>query len=345
MNSEHSEHPKLPDNSISRNNRKKLQKENKQQKSNFKIHPIGGNLNLISEDFAKALSFNSTSSNSNENIEIDDANFPSLGQQMKHVKKPVRVHDSLFHCNLSNENLFSLQDFIQNKSPISSQVRKQKCGVNKKYSGNPLDAALPVRKSGKFRDIPKSKKHSKLKRDILMEKLETEPNCTIYLKDLCNADVVTDDESVCSFIARVVELQEKLYKRDPIKGKSKRRFVVGLHEAKKYLTLNRVKVVIIAADIRVTKENGAVQEAVEEIINLCKQNYLSCFFALKKRKLGTLTLKSIPISCITVMNYEGAEEHFRKVKTYLNSADKTEGLHSGVIGSDETKILELLKNN
>lgn len=75
----------------------------------------------------------------------------------------------------------------------------------------------------------------------------------------CSCDnVITEelDETVKTFISGIVGLQEKLYNRDPIKGVSKRRYTVGLHEVKKYLRLNKVKIIIIAPDIKLAKSDG-----------------------------------------------------------------------------------------
>lgn len=54
----------------------------------------------------------------------------------------------------------------------------------------------------------------------------------------------------------IVNLQEKLYKRDPIKGFARRRYVLGFRETKKHLALTRVKIVIIAPDLKDYISNG-----------------------------------------------------------------------------------------
>lgn len=59
-----------------------------------------------------------------------------------------------------------------------------------------------------------------------------------------------------TLLAAVVQLQQKLYKRDPIKGASKKRYVVGFHEVRKHLMLNKVKLVIIPPNLRILDSNG-----------------------------------------------------------------------------------------
>lgn len=73
----------------------------------------------------------------------------------------------------------------------------------------------------------------------------------------CNNDITEDLENATkTFMTRLVNIQEKLYQKNPLKGKIKRRYVVGFHEVKKYLKLGKIKILIIATDIKVFKENG-----------------------------------------------------------------------------------------
>lgn len=58
------------------------------------------------------------------------------------------------------------------------------------------------------------------------------------------------------FLSKIVGFQEKLYKRNPLKGQIKKRCIVGFHEVKKYLKLGKIKVLLIATNIKVMKENG-----------------------------------------------------------------------------------------
>lgn len=122
----------------------------------------------------------------------------------------------------------------------------------------------------------------------------------------------------------VVNLQEKLYKRDPTKGFARRRYVLGFRETKKHLSLCRVKIVIIAPDLKdyiangtqtcftqksfvIKKIVGAVDEAVKEIINKANCEQVPYVYGLKRRLIGKLAKKQTPASCIAIINYEGVE--------------------------------------
>ncbi|KAF5295324.1 hypothetical protein FQA39_LY13189 [Lamprigera yunnana] len=260
-------------------------KEKEEKELQFKIQPVGGNINLITQDFANKFS----EQNLNTLSVRYETNVPLLSKLCRTPKKEV----------------LSLGDFLNDSSVTHKPVKTQ---PYIKYSGNPLDSDLPVRKRGKQRETPKIKRPSALKRDILKDKPTY--NTKYTLKDMFpNVTVIEDvNNSVSIFISRVVELQEKLFKRDHIKGTHKRRYVVGLHEAQKYLKLKKAKIIIIAYDIEFIKEDDAMSTVIKEIMETSKKNNAELMFALKRRTIGTLTMKHIPVSCIVILNYEGAEK-------------------------------------
>lgn len=64
------------------------------------------------------------------------------------------------------------------------------------------------------------------------------------------------DISVSTLMKEIVNFQEKLYKRDPSKGVSKRRYVAGFHEVRKLLKVGKIRLIIIAPNINTTDENS-----------------------------------------------------------------------------------------
>lgn len=76
-------------------------------------------------------------------------------------------------------------------------------------------------------------------------------------RDYC--DMYTSKELhklVNNLLCELFRFQDRLYHTDPIKFKTKRRFVSGLKEALSYLTLNKVQLLIIAPDIERNPEPG-----------------------------------------------------------------------------------------
>lgn len=96
---------------------------------------------------------------------------------------------------------------------------------------------------------------------------ETSPEIELAVKHLMHnrkfrdyCDMYTSKElhrHVMSLLSELYRFQDRLYHTDPIKFKTKRRFVSGLKEAFSYLNLNKVQLLIIAPDIEKNPEPGA----------------------------------------------------------------------------------------
>lgn len=62
--------------------------------------------------------------------------------------------------------------------------------------------------------------------------------------------------SVRELIQEMVFFQDRAFARDPIKANAKRRYVVGLRQANKYLNIKKVKMLIIAPDLEKLEAHG-----------------------------------------------------------------------------------------
>ena len=71
-----------------------------------------------------------------------------------------------------------------------------------------------------------------------------------------NALTPSLDAAVKELIKEIVYLQDRMFARDPIKARAKKRHVIGLREAKKYLSLKKVKMLIIAPDLEKSESKG-----------------------------------------------------------------------------------------
>ncbi|KAF2894228.1 hypothetical protein ILUMI_11953 [Ignelater luminosus] len=347
---QHVDRIKLKEERKLRNKEKKIakklekQRDREQKELLLKLQLRNNNVTLITQDFADkvvggtsaAVAFHRQESFSN----VDFPELTSAGGKVKRHQFPtpyVEINDKKKLSKLE------LADFIYTPSTSTKQVKIASTPEN--YNGNPLDSDMPIRKRGKHKETPKPKSPSKLKRDILnelndCEKIGNTSSTYLLLETaLCN-NIITEelDEAVKTFISGIVGLQEKLYNRDPIKGVAKRRYTVGLHEVKKYLHLNKVKIVIIAPDLKLTKRDGALYLAVKEIIDLAKANSVHYLFALKRKSIGVLTLKNIPVSCIAILNYEGLEDQFRNILKLLLLVRKEENLAASQTINNEVNI-------
>ena len=82
--------------------------------------------------------------------------------------------------------------------------------------------------------------------------------------------------------------------------------MVGFKEVKKFLIVKRLKLVIIAPDLEKSSE---VDKVVEEIKSLCDQHHIPYVFSIKRRHIGYLLLKKVPVSCVGIFDYQGTNEN------------------------------------
>lgn len=68
------------------------------------------------------------------------------------------------------------------------------------------------------------------------------------------------DACVTDLLKELVRFQDRMYQKDPVKAKAKRRLVLGLREVLKHLRLRKLKCVIISPNCEKiqSKGNGAV---------------------------------------------------------------------------------------
>lgn len=64
------------------------------------------------------------------------------------------------------------------------------------------------------------------------------------------------DECVTNLLKELVRFQDRLYQKDPMKARMKRRIVMGLREVLKHLKLRKVKCVIISPNCERIQSKG-----------------------------------------------------------------------------------------
>ena len=125
--------------------------------------------------------------------------------------------------------------------------------------------------------------------------------------------VVTPEvnKSVVECIGELKRFQDRLYFKDPIKAKMRRRLVFGLREVHKYVTLQRAKALVIAPNIEETEQEGGLDDVLGKIIEEAKANGTPLIFALTRGRLGQIVGKRMRISALAVLDESGAEQQFK----------------------------------
>ncbi|XP_014779717.1 selenocysteine insertion sequence-binding protein 2-like isoform X1 [Octopus bimaculoides] len=140
-------------------------------------------------------------------------------------------------------------------------------------------------------------------------------------REYCNQILDKDIDACCTMLLRdLVSFQDRLYHKDPIKAKMRRRIVLGLREVTKHLKLKKLKCVIISPNLEKIQSKGGLDDALNNILNLCTDQNVPFVFALGRRALGRACAKLVPVSVVGIFNYEGSEENFRKLMELTEKA-------------------------
>nr|XP_046241349.1 selenocysteine insertion sequence-binding protein 2-like [Scatophagus argus] len=133
-------------------------------------------------------------------------------------------------------------------------------------------------------------------------------------RDYCNQMLSKDvDECVTVLLKELVRFQDRLYQKDPMKARMKRRIVMGLREVLKHLKLRKIKCVVISPNCERIQSKGGLDEALYNIIDACREQGVPFVFALSRKALGRCVNKAVPVSLVGIFNYDGAQDFYHKM--------------------------------
>jgi selenocysteine insertion sequence-binding protein 2 len=137
-------------------------------------------------------------------------------------------------------------------------------------------------------------------------------------RNYCDHELSKDiDELVIQLIQDIVRFQDRQFAKDPLKAKSKKRYVVGLREIKKFLQVKKITLLILAPDVETVQIKGGLDDTISELIRLAKENEIPYVFTMNRWRLGKTCLRKVPISGIGVLNHQGSDENYMKIKEVL----------------------------
>ncbi|XP_019731729.1 selenocysteine insertion sequence-binding protein 2 isoform X3 [Hippocampus comes] len=157
-----------------------------------------------------------------------------------------------------------------------------------------------------------------------------------YCSQMLSKDV---DRCASSLLKELVRFQDRLYQKDPMKARMKRRVVMGLREVLKHLKLHKVKCVIISPNCERVQSKGGLDEALHKIIETCRQQEVPFVFALSRRALGRCVNKMVPVSLVGIFNYDGAQDYYHQMIELSSEARRAyeEMLASAVLDLSEER--------
>ncbi|KAL1422719.1 hypothetical protein MTO96_003801 [Rhipicephalus appendiculatus] len=96
-----------------------------------------------------------------------------------------------------------------------------------------------------------------------------------------------------TLLTDLVFFQERLYQKDPVKARSKRRL------------------------------GGGLDHSLRDMIDYARAHFVPTVFALRRRHLGTLAKKSVPVSCVGIFDYSAREVQFKELLELVSAARET----------------------
>lgn len=89
---------------------------------------------------------------------------------------------------------------------------------------------------------------------------------------------------------------------------------MGFKEVKKFLIVKRLKLVIIAPDL---EKNSEIEKLVDETKSLADQLKIPYLFSIKRRHIGYLLLKKVPVSLVGIFDYQGTSENVNELLKFV----------------------------
>ncbi|CAB4028367.1 Hypothetical predicted protein [Paramuricea clavata] len=143
-------------------------------------------------------------------------------------------------------------------------------------------------------------------------------------REYCDQDLDYDINGVViTLLKELIRFQDRLYHKDPIKAKARRRFVCGLREVCKHAKLKKLKCVIVTPNLEPTKSKGGLDDLLSNIIDVCHSQNVPVIFALNRQVLGRVLLKKVPVSIVGIFYYDGAQDYFKSLMKLTEVARET----------------------
>lgn len=138
-----------------------------------------------------------------------------------------------------------------------------------------------------------------------------------------NYAILTNNDEVktllVEMLSELMRLQLRALHEGTKNAKARRRVVAGLREVARGIRANKVKMVVMANNL---DEYGAIDDKLQEILDLAVEKDIPILFELSKRVLGKAVGKKIKVSVVGVQNTDGAHRQFVKLVSLAPKLEK-----------------------
>ncbi|GAA6218700.1 selenocysteine insertion sequence-binding protein 2 isoform X1 [Lates japonicus] len=208
-------------------------------------------------------------------------------------------------------------------NPASDPAEEEQCDTNAPEVGSPTEELDDQLELNGINQMMREGDEETDKDETVEQQTTTSPvPCPVNqpkihsrkFRDYCSQMLSRDvDECVTTLLKELVRFQDRLYQKDPMKARMKRRIVMGLREVLKHLKLRKVKCVIISPNCERIQSKGGLDEALHTIIDTCREQGVPFVFALSRKALGRCVNKAVPVSLVGIFNYDGAQDYYHKM--------------------------------
>ncbi|XP_021959953.1 selenocysteine insertion sequence-binding protein 2-like [Folsomia candida] len=138
---------------------------------------------------------------------------------------------------------------------------------------------------------------------------------TRKFRDYCDMFVTKELHGlVIPLMQELHRLQDRIYKTDPIKLQTKRRFVNGIKEVLSSMRLRKVQLVILAPDIEPHSGDGGLDDKTSEVLSLAAEKNIPYIFSGNRYILGRCIKQTkSPVSAIAILDKQSVEDMFNKL--------------------------------
>ncbi|KAH8307076.1 hypothetical protein KR044_004494 [Drosophila immigrans] len=114
--------------------------------------------------------------------------------------------------------------------------------------------------------------------------------------------------------------QKRAFANNEIKARAHPRLVVGFREALSRLRINKVKLLLLAPDCEICPAEGGLDNTIDELKSVCQQQHVAYCFSLMRRELAFALHKRAQISCVAILDHDGANDTFKQLLHELKEA-------------------------
>ena len=139
-------------------------------------------------------------------------------------------------------------------------------------------------------------------------------------------------------LIRLAEIQTAARLKDPLKAKSKQRFVTGLRQCLIGTRAGLAKLVLVAPDTETSEE---LDSRLAELMKAAKDREVPLLYSLSRRQLGKACQTNTRQSCVAVYDAQGpgAMEVYKRcvqlAETHVAPAEHAEALLALLGGGEE----------